>query len=143
MSQQIGTLEALIAALNANTAAILGQASTTVSAKDTATDPEENGTTETAAQKKARLAKEAKEKAAAEAKAKKPKFTKQEATDAVVSVKDTLGVDAAKELLSDHGFKKVAELTEDKFDEIYLAAKKLLSEAAGGDDESNDDDDGI
>lgn len=130
MSQPVGILEALIAALNANTAAHLGKP-----AVENATDPEKNETAETPAQKKARLAKEAKEKAAAEAKAKKPTHNKQETTDAIVAVKDQLGAPAAKTLLSDFGFAKLADITEDKFDELFDAATDLVGGAGDATEE--------
>lgn len=69
----------------------------------------------------------------------KPAHTKAEATEVVVTVKDTMGVEAAKKLLADHGFKKVADLTEDKFDVVFEQGTELLeahkAENGGGEEE--------
>lgn len=125
-----GTLELLIEALNANTAALLsskgeaaGDAKTT---KSTSTKTTSTKTTATKEDKPA-----------------KPTFTKQQATQAIVALKDAVGTDAAKALLSKHGFKKLADITEDKFDVLHAEATAELEEFnaanAGGEEEGDDD----
>lgn len=117
-----GTLELLIEALNRNTEALLAAngaapaAADTKPAKTTTTKPKNTST-----------------------KPAGPKHTKAETTEVVVAVKDTIGVDAAKKLLADHGFKKVADITEDKFDVLYDEGKALL-DAQGGEEENGEDD---
>lgn len=68
-----------------------------------------------------------------------PKHSKQETTDAIVSVKETLGAPAAKALLSDHGFAKLADITEDKFDALFDAATDLLPQEEPAAEEPTDD----
>lgn len=119
-----GTLELLIEALNRNTEALLAAngstpaaAADTKSAKTTSTKSTKTTSTKPAG----------------------PKHTKAETTEVVVAVKDTIGVDAAKKLLADHGFKKVADITEDKFDVLFDEGKALL-DAQGGEEEAGEDD---
>lgn len=68
-----------------------------------------------------------------------PKHNKAETTEVIVTLKDTVGVDAAKTLLAAHGFKKVADITEDKFDVLFDEATAQLEahepEQTGGDDD--------
>lgn len=116
-----GTLELLIEALNRNTEALLAANGAAPAAADT------------------KPAKTTPAKPAKPAKAAGPKHTKAETTEVVVAVKDTIGVDAAKKLLADHGFKKVADITEDKFDVLYDEGKALL-DAQGGEEENGEDD---
>lgn len=117
-----GTLELLIEALNRNTEALLAA----------------NGATPAAAAD-TKPAKTTPAKPAKPAKPAGPKHTKAETTEVVVAVKDTIGVDAAKKLLADHGFKKVADITEDKFDVLFDEGKALL-DAQGGEEEAGEDD---
>lgn len=119
---------------NSLLAQILAGKGTSSSTKPTETGDTTGNETETAAQKKARLAKEKKD---AEAK-NKPKHTKSEVTDMVVSVKEALGAPAAKELLGNHGIDKLVNITEDKFDAVYAEAEALLADS--GDGAEGDDD---
>lgn len=123
-----GTLELLIEALNANTAAILGQQKTAAPAADKTTAGKTTAAKGTAAKDKAAPA--------------KPKHNKAETTEAIVALKDTVGVDAAKALLGEHGFKKVADITEDKFDVLFDSATEQLEAFKAentGDSEGEDD----
>lgn len=126
------TIEALIlgltAAIEANTAAHLASAGSSAPA---ATG---KGTTE----KATGGAKGGKGKADAQA---KPKHSKADATAAVVALKEAAGAPAARDLLASFGIDKVANMPEDKFDEVHDAAVKALEEFnAGSNDEGNDDD---
>lgn len=111
-------IDDLIAALNANTAALTGgaKASTTSEAKA----------------EKAEKPKATKEKAADKPKS---KYTKAEMQAAVNEVKEQKGTKVAKDLIKDAGFDKLADVTDDKIDELYLAAKAALGEG----EESGDD----
>lgn len=118
MSGSIETLNAnvllLIAAVEANTAALSGGAPAKTTTAKTTTNTKTAKTTEKP----------------------KSKFTKQEVCDVIASVKTTLGVPAAKALLADHGFAKLADITEDKFDALHEAGTALLGEP----EENNDED---
>lgn len=122
-----GILESLIAALNANTAAILAQQNG-AGAADAGT---KTTSTKGSAAKNTKPPKD--EKPAAT-------HTKAEATEVVTTVKEKLGVDAAKALLSKHGFKKLVDITEDKVDALYDEGTALLE---GSSSEEAGDDDGI
>lgn len=119
-----GVLELLIEAVNRNTEALNALAAAQGAAP--------------AADKKATTGKTTSTKPKADAKP-SPKHTKAEATEVVVTVKEKLGVDAAKALLANHGFKKVADLTEDKFDAVFEEGTALL-DGADGDAAAEDND---
>lgn len=128
----MGALELLIEALNKNTeaqlavAAAMGGASSDAGSKSTSSKSTSTKSTTTK--------KETEKKTG-------PKHTKAETTEAIVTLKDTVGVDAAKSLLAAHGFKKVADITEDKFDVLFdEATAQLEAHNAGSDDENADDD---
>lgn len=125
-----GVLELLIEALNANTAALNAAAA----AGGSTSAPAETKSTKTTSTKSTSTKKADDKKAG-------PKHTKAETTEAIVTLKDTVGVEAAKALLGAHGFKKVADITEDKFDALFdEATAQLEAHNAGGDDENGDDD---
>lgn len=71
------------------------------------------------------------EKPAAPAKA-APKHSKGEMQAAVNEVKENFDTATAKALIKAAGFDKLADVTEDKFDEIYDAAKAKMEELSGG-----------
>lgn len=126
MSQQTGVLESILAALLANTAAVeantaaLGGAATPADAGSKTTGKTTGkGTNKTTKTEP------------------KSKYTKQQVTDAIVALKDAKGQADAKEVLAASGFAKLAEITEDKFDELYEAATASLG---GGEEENSDDD---
>lgn len=126
MSQQTGVLEALIIALAANTAAV--EALTAAQGGAAPAGDAGKTTTTSKTTKTTKAPKDDKPKS---------KYTKQQVTDAIVALKDAKGQADAKEVLAASGFAKLAEITEDKFDELYEAA----TEALGGGSEENSDDD--
>lgn len=131
MSEQKGALELLIEAVNRNTEATLQLVALGGAASPAASDTK---TTTAAGTKKTTTTKKPTETKAG------PKHTKAETSEVVVTVKDKLGVDKAKELLSNHGFKKMADITEDKFDAIFDEGKAMLDAEGGEEDENADDD---
>ncbi len=56
------------------------------------------------------------------------KFTQQEVADLIVSVKDTFGGAAAKEILQASGFAKLADIKPEKFDDLHAAATAKMAE---------------
>lgn len=64
----------------------------------------------------------------------KPTRTKSEMTAAVQEVKEAFGTARAKELISDAGFAKLADITEDKYEDVYNAAKELIEDAEEGEE---------
>jgi len=147
MSEPLGQLEQLTRAINRLADAYLaGQAAPTPADASSNTGAAPNVTVTTPADDTppASGSKKGagKGKAAASKKADdepKPEHTKQEVLDAVVSVKDALGAPAARDLLSRHGFAKLAELNDPaRFDAVYEDATALLAEQGGdasGDEE--------
>lgn len=114
-------IDELIAALNANTAALKGA-----------------GTGETkaaAAETKAEKTTKSKSEKAEKAEKAKSTHTKAEMHAAVNEVKEQFGTKVAKELIASVGFEKLAEVTDDKVDELYLAAKANLEGGAGESDD--------
>lgn len=114
-------IDELIAALNANTAALKGA-----------------GTGETkaaAAETKAEKTTKSKSEKAEKAEKAKSTHTKAEMHAAVNEVKEQFGTKVAKELIASVGFEKLAEVTDDKVDELYLAAKAKLEGGAGESDD--------
>ena len=75
----------------------------------------------------------------ATAAADKPKHTKAEVQAAVNEVKENFDVATAKALIKEAGFDKLGDVTEDKFDELYEAAKAKMAELEGDGDEGGDD----
>lgn len=126
MSQQTGVLEALIIAVAANTAAV----EALTAAQGGAAAPADAGSKTTGKTTGKGTNKTTKTEP-------KSKYTKQQVTDAIVALKDAKGQADAKEVLAASGFAKLAEITEDKFDELYEAATAALG---GGDDAGEDDD---
>ena len=76
----------------------------------------------------------------APAAADKPKRTKAEVQAAVNEVKENFDVATAKGLIKAAGFDKLGDVTEDKFDELYEAAKAKMAELEGDDGEEGGDD---
>lgn len=64
----------------------------------------------------------------------KPGRTRAEMNAAVQEVKEIFGTSRAKKLIADAGFAKLAEVTEDKYEELYNTAKALIEEAEESDD---------
>lgn len=124
------SLEAAIAdltkAVNANTAAL--QAASGISTSG-GTSP---ASTSTKAEKPAATKSAKADKSAATG----PKHDRSEVNAAVNEVRESLGIEAAKGLLKDNGYAKLAEVEEKDFDKLYDAAKALLTAGDGG--ESDD-----
>lgn len=125
----------LIAALNANTAAHMGAASTTsgAAAAETKTDTKPAAEAKPAAGKGKAGAGKAKDDA--------PKGpTVEEMQAALGKVKEEQGAAAAKAIISEvAGVAKMAEIPADKVKAVFEAATKALA----GDDETGTDDDDI
>lgn len=145
MSEPIGQLEQLTAAINKLADAYITSAGRTSSGSQDAvvekpitvvkTSAEENGTVDadtSSAKKTTTTRKNTTTKKADDAA--KSERTKQETLDAVVAVKDALGAPAARELLARHGFAKLSEVNDAKrYDALYEDATGLLAEPAGSD----------
>ena len=111
-------IEALTAAVEALTAILTSQGGAAAAAPAAADKPKR--TTKPAA-------------------ADKPKRTKAEVQAAVNEVKENFDVATAKGLIKAAGFDKLGDVTEDKFDELYEAAKAKMAELEGDDGEGGDD----
>ena len=55
-------------------------------------------------------------------------------------MKENFDVATAKALIKEAGFDKLGDVTEDKFDELYEAAKAKMAELEGDDGEEGGDD---
>lgn len=111
-------IDELIAALNANTAAVLGNAGSTATAAPAA---------EATEKKPGRPKKDAAETPA------KPKVSQEEMVAALELVKEKINLDAAKKLITEvGGVSKRAEIPADKYEAVYEAAKKAAEEAEEG-----------
>lgn len=121
-------IDELIAALNANTAALKGAG--TGETKAAAAE-----TKAAAAETKAEKTTKSKSEKAEKAEKAKSTHTKAEMHAAVNEVKEQFGTKVAKELIASVGFEKLAEVTDDKVDELYLAAKAKLEGGAGESDD--------
>lgn len=148
MSEPIGQLEQLTAAINKLADAYInstGQTNSKVSATvnekpetvvktsqdDTGTVDADTTSKKTTGGRKTAATKKAEEVA-------KSERTKQETLDAVVAVKDALGAPAARELLARHGFAKLSEVNDPKrYDALYDDATGLLAEQPA--DEATDE----
>ncbi|QJI52223.1 hypothetical protein [Cronobacter phage JC01] len=122
-----GSIELLIEALNNCTAALQAHTAANGNAAGAAADKSASG---------------AKKNNAKPAKPETPKATKtkQETTEAIVALKDTVGKDAAVALLKKHGFAKLADIAEDKFDVLFEeATAQLEAHNAAGDTPADDD----
>lgn len=132
MTVQAGILETLIEAINLNTAAL--KAAQSPAATSTTAEPVE----EKAEPKKAEPKKAAPKKAAPK-KAPASEHSRAEVTEAIVALKEAKGTAAAKSVLSDNGFAKLADITEEKYDDLYAAAVELMPGEDEGDAEEEDD----
>lgn len=150
MSEPIGQLEQLTAAINRLADAyITSTGQTTSNSKDAPvekpvnvvkTSAEETGTveTDTSTKKTTNSRKNASTKKADDSA--KSERTKQETLDSVVAVKDALGAPAARELLARHGFAKLSEVNDPKrYDALYEDATGLLAEPADSAEEPEDE----
>lgn len=63
-----------------------------------------------------------------------PKHDRSEVNAAVNEVKEALGIEAAKALLKENGYAKLAEVEEKDFDKLYEAAKAKLAGDGGSDE---------
>lgn len=124
-------IEALTTAVEALTAILTSQGGAAAAAPAAATAAKTEDKAPAAADKPKRTTK-----AAA---ADKPKRTKAEVQAAVNEVKENFDVATAKALIKDAGFDKLGDVTEDKFDELYEAAKAKMAELEGDGDEGGDD----
>lgn len=125
MTVQAGILETLIEAINRNTAAI--ESAQSPAATVTPAEPVEDK----AEPKKAEPKKAAPKKAPAS------EHSRAEVTEAIVALKEAKGTAAAKSVLSDNGFAKLADITEEKYDDLYAAAIALMP----GEDDGEEEDD--
>lgn len=120
-----GILETLIEALNANTAAILGNAgaATTAATKSEATST-------TAATKGTKGTKTTKPEVAS------PKHTVEEVQAAAVAVKDKFGSPAATELIKEHGkAEKLKDIKPENYDAFVEACEAKVAEEAEAEDD--------
>lgn len=125
-------------ALEENTAAIRallakgGSVSAAVSADPSLTDkaPADTGTA------KKTKAKTAETEAP---KVKKPAHTQAETIAAIVKIKDEFGIDEAKKVVEELGFKKMSDITEDKYDEAFALSEKRFAELTEAIADENDD----
>lgn len=132
------TIEALlkehIDALNANTEA-LKSFSATGAAPAPAEASAEKAKPEAAAAKTTRTRATAAKKATGK--------TVEEASAALVKLKDEFGIEHAKSVLKESGFSKMAELTPEKADAVFKSAEAKyaeLQENDGEEEEEGDDD---
>lgn len=115
-------IEALTAAIEANTAALLKSGGKPAAAAKTDSDDAEKPAA--AAKKTAKPAKVESE------------HTREEMQAALGELKEATDAATAKAVISKHGgVAKMAEIPDDKIDAVYEAAKKALEDAAGGEDE--------
>lgn len=112
-------LQNLIDAVNANTAALQGAGKPVAAATGDA-----EKTTRTRTKKE-------------ETKAPASTRSKAEMQAAVNEVKEALGTAKAKELIKKAGFDRLADVTEDKYDELYDSAKALLTTDGVGEQEDD------
>ena len=124
-------IEALTTAVEALTTILTSQGGAAAAAPAAATAAKTEDKAPAAADKPKRTTK-----AAA---ADKPKRTKAEVQAAVNEVKENFDVATAKALIKEAGFDKLGDVTEDKFDELYEAAKAKMAELEGDGDEGGDD----
>ena len=125
-----GSIELLIAALNANTAALEAHTAA-VGATPAAAAAEDKP-----AATKAKAA-TTKAKAAAKEEVKTPSVTRADAIEAITAVRDAKGVPAAKAILKKFGWDKAAAVTDEKAAEVLALCKAELGEEAEveGDDD--------
>lgn len=122
----------LTAAVEANTAAVLGKASTGKAAATKDDDAGEGATTTR------RRRSSTKDDDAGDSK--KSKYTAEQVKAAAVKVKEDLGTKVAKQLIADHGAEELAKLKPENYDAFVEACEKALN---AGDDDGNDDDGGL
>lgn len=101
----------LIAALNANTAAVSGGVATTSDKAETTT---------TAAKGKG--------KKADTTEAAKPEHSQEEVTAALVKIKDDFGIEHARAVMKKHKYDKMGDIKPEHFDAIFNEAEKLHAE---------------
>jgi hypothetical protein len=121
-------LENLIAAVNANTAALQGGSTAGAASEKATTAKSEKATT-------------AKSEKATTAKTTKPKFSVEQASSLLLELKEAHGVEHAKAILTENGVAKMAEMPAEKAEAIYEAAKAKLEELGAA--AKDDDDEGI
>ena len=114
-------IEALTAAIEANTAALLKSGAKPAAAANTDSEDEKPAA---AAKKTTKPAKVESE------------HTREEMQAALGELKEATDAATAKAVISKHGgVAKMAEIPDDKIDAVYEAAKKALEDAAGGEDD--------
>ena len=121
-------IEALTTAVEALTAILTSQGGAAAAAPAAATAAKTEDKAPAAADKPKRTTTKA---AAAD---------KPEVQAAVNEVKENFDVATAKALIKAAGFDKLGDVTEDKFDELYEAAKAKMAELEGDDGEEGGDD---
>jgi len=117
-------LDALIAAIEANTAALTGS-KPAAAAKPTAAEKPAAAPDKPARGRPA---------------AAKSEHSKDEVMAALNEVKEAHGIEAAREILGAHGYKKMVDMKDKDFDAIYDAAKAKMGEGEDGGDGAGDDD---
>lgn len=123
-----GSLELLIEALNNCTAALQAHNAANGNTSSAAADKSAAGSKKTTSTKSTKT------------ETPKATKTKQETTEAIVALKDTVGKDAAVALLKKHGFAKLADIAEDKFDVLFEEATAQLEAHNNAGDNAADDD---
>ena len=72
-------------------------------------------------------------------KVKKPAHTQAETIAAIVKIKDEFGIDEAKKVVEELGFKKMSDITEDKYDDAFALSEKRFAELTEAIADENDD----
>ena len=126
-----GSIELLIAALNANTAALEAHTAAVGAAPAAAEEKP------AATKGKAATATKGKAATATKEEAKTPSVTRADAIEAITAVRDAKGVPAAKAILKKFGWDKAAAVTDEKAAEVLALCKAELGEEAEveGDDD--------
>ena len=122
-----GSIELLIAALNANTAALEAHTAAVGAAEEKPA----------ATKGKAATATKGKAATATKEEVKTPSVTRADAIEAITAVRDAKGVPAAKAILKKFGWDKAAAVTDEKAAEVLALCKAELGEEAEveGDDD--------
>lgn len=117
----------LIAALEANTAALEGAAGSS----KTSSSSSSKGKTETASGK-----------GKTSSKGKSEGVSQDDMNAALLKLKDDYGIEHAKKVMKKHGFAKMAEITEDKYAVVLKDATKAYEALAESEGEEEEEEDG-
>jgi hypothetical protein len=125
----------------ANSAESMEQALKSGKSAGTATAANNQAPSETAAEKKARLAAEKKASDAAAAAASAPKADRAAVNKALVELKDTVSKEAAQAVYQQYGYTAMSKIEEKDFDAVKADAEAALEAAKSTNvDDANDDD---